>query len=93
VSAGGPVNGWMWHGTAPGAAAEGVSDEEDRARAAAEAWLRANPGGTALLEQAWLADITVTLDPRWEAVPSGARLASRCLPDGRVTWARGAWQR
>jgi hypothetical protein len=87
------VNGWMWHGTAPRAAAAGVTDDEDRAKASAGAWLRANPGGTAVIEQAWLPDITVTLDPRWEAVPLGTRLAARCLPDGRVTWALGACQR
>ena len=52
------ISGWAWEGTAPGATGCGVSDKEDRARLAAEAWLKANPGATAVLDTARLADGT-----------------------------------
>ena len=42
--------GWAWEGTTNGSAGCGVSDDEDRAREAAEAWLQANPQGTAVLQ-------------------------------------------
>ena len=42
---GGPVIGWAWEGTADGSAGCGVSDDEDRARLAAEAWLRPTRAG------------------------------------------------
>ena len=78
------MNGWEWTGTAPGATGTGVSDDEDKARAAAEDWLRANPGGTAVLGPAWLDIDLRALWATWR--PYGQRERSKRLPDGRITW-------
>ena len=80
------ISGWAWEGTAPGATGCGVSDKEDKARLAAEAWLAANPGAVAVLGTARLADGTTTLSAWWTGVGQGRR--SRRLRDGRITWAR-----
>jgi hypothetical protein len=80
------VIGWEWEGTAEGSAGCGVSDDEDRAREAAEAWLRANPRGTAVLGAARLADGTTTLSAYWAR--SGRERRSRRLRSGRIVWAR-----
>jgi hypothetical protein len=80
------VIGWTWEGAADGGAARGVSDDEDRAREAAEAWLRANPGATAVLSRAHLADGTTTLSAFWAR--TGHPRQSRRGRDGRITWAR-----
>jgi hypothetical protein len=80
------ITGWAWEGTAPGAAGCGVSDKEDKARLAAEAWLRAHPGATAVLDTARLADGTTTLSAYWAR--AGLARRSRLLRDGRIIWAR-----
>ena len=80
------MNGWEWEGTAAGSAGCGVSDDEDRAREAAEAWLKANPQGTAVLSAARLADGTTTLSAYWAR--AGRARRSRRLRDGRIAWAR-----
>ena len=80
------VNGWTWDGTAPAAAGCGVSDAEDRARQAAEAWLSANPHGTAVLSTARLDDGPTALSAHWAS--TGRARRSRRLPDGRIMWAR-----
>ncbi len=85
------IAGWAWEATAPGIAACGVSDREDRARQAAEAWLRANPGAVAVLGTARLADGTTTLSAYW--AQDGQARRSRRLRDGRITWARVPAQR
>jgi hypothetical protein len=85
------ISGWAWEGTAPGATGCGVSDKEDRARLAAEAWLKANPGATAVLDTARLADGTTTLSAYWAR--DGQARRSRRLRDGRITWARIPAQR
>ena len=78
--------GWTWEGAAKNSAGCGVSDDEDRAREAAEAWLRANPHGDAVLSAAWLADGTTTLSAYWAR--TGCVRQSRRLRDGRIVWAR-----
>jgi hypothetical protein len=78
--------GWTWDGTADGGAARGLSDDETRARDAAEAWLRANPGATAVLTRAHLADGATTLSAFW--VRTGHPKQSRRLHNGRITWVR-----
>lgn len=78
--------GWEWEAAAEGSAGCGVSDDEDRARQAAEAWLKANPRGKAVLGAAWLEDGTTTLSAYW-AMAGRARRARR-LRDGRIVWAR-----
>jgi hypothetical protein len=80
------VIGWTWEGAAYGRAGCGLSDDEDRAREAAEAWLRANPGATAVLGTARLADGTTTLSAWWAR--EGCARRSRRLRDGRIVWAR-----
>lgn len=85
------ITGWAWEGVAPGAAACGVSGDEDRARLAAETWLTANPGATAVLGTARLADGTTTLSAYWAG--DGRPRRSRRLRDGRITWARIPAQR
>jgi MoaA/NifB/PqqE/SkfB family radical SAM enzyme len=85
------ISGWAWEGTAPGAAGCGVSDEEDRARQAAEKWLTDHPGAVAVLGTARLADGTTTLSAWWDRVGQVRR--SRRLRDGRITWARIPVQR
>jgi hypothetical protein len=75
---GGPVIGWAWEGATDGSAGCGVSDDEDRAREAAEAWLQANPQGTAVLGVA-------RLSAYWGKVVGARR--SRRLGDGRIVWA------
>jgi hypothetical protein len=80
------ISGWAWEGTAPGAAACGVSDREGNARRAAEEWLTDHPDGTAVLDSARLADGTATLSAWW--APGGQAQRSRRLRDGRITWAR-----
>jgi ABC-type sugar transport system substrate-binding protein len=80
------VIGWEWEGAAAGRAGCGVSDDEDRARKAAEAWLNANPQGTAVLSAAWLADGATTLSAYWAR--TGRARRSQRLEDGRIVWAR-----
>jgi hypothetical protein len=80
------MNGWEWEGAAAGSAGCGVSDDEDRAREAAEAWLMANPRGTAVLGAARLADGTTTLSAYWAR--AGRARRARRLRDGRIVWAR-----
>jgi hypothetical protein len=80
------VIGWMWDATAKRSAGCGVSDDQDRARLAAEAWLKANPGGTAVLGTARLTDGTTTLSAYW--AKDGHARQSRRLRDGRIVWAR-----
>jgi hypothetical protein len=80
--------GWEWDGTAPGAAVTGVSDDKDRARRHAEAWLADHPFGRVLLGQAWLYRGPDVLEPRWAPCEHGERLTSRRLRDGRIAWAR-----
>jgi len=80
------ISAWAWEGAAPGAAACGVSDDEDRAREAAEKWLADHPGAVAVLNRARLADGTASLSAWWARVGQARR--SRRLPDGRITWAR-----
>jgi hypothetical protein len=80
------VIGWEWEGVTAVSAGCGVSDDEDRAREAAEAWLRANPRGTAVLGTARLADGTTTLSAYWAR--DGCARRSRRLRDGRIVWAR-----
>lgn len=76
--------GWQWEGAAPGVAACGVSDDEERARGAAEAWLAAHPGGTALLGRTRLDDDPRALSASWR--PIGARESARRLPGAQVAW-------
>lgn len=78
--------GWQWDAAAPGASGHGVAGEEDRAREAAEAWLRANPAGTALLGLAVLSGDQRALSASWR--PFGEQERSRRLPGGRITWGR-----
>jgi len=85
------IAGWAWEGTAPGAAGCGVSDKEDGARLAAEAWLRAHPGAVAVLDTARLADGVATLSAYW--FRDGRPRRSRRMRDGRITWARIPAQR
>jgi hypothetical protein len=80
------VIGWAWEGTAEGRAGCGVSDDEDRAQEAAEAWLMASQHGTALLGQAYLSDDMRALSASWR--PVGEQKRARRLPDGRIAWAR-----
>jgi hypothetical protein len=80
------VIGWEWEGAAEGSAGCGVSDDEDRAREAAEAWLKANPRGTAVLGAARLEDGTRSLSAYWAI--AGLARRSRRLGDGRIVWAR-----
>ena len=80
------MNGWAWDGAAEGSAGCGVSDDEDRAREAAEAWLTANPHGTAVLGTARLNDGPTTLSVHWTS--TGRARRSRRQRDGRITWAR-----
>jgi len=77
---------WEWEAAAEGVTGCGVSDDEDRARKAAEAWLRANPEGTAVLGAARLAVGTTTLSAYWAR--AGRARRSRRLRDGRIVWAR-----
>lgn len=78
--------GWAWDGVAPGVTGCGVSDDEERARRAAEAWLAANPGGTALLGLARLDVGLRVLSSSWE--PAGRQRRSRRLRGGRIGWER-----
>lgn len=79
------MNGWEWEGTtAAGNAGCGVSDDEDRARRSAEAWLSANPGATAVLGPARLQDGATTLSAYWARY--GRSRQSRRLRDGRIAW-------
>jgi hypothetical protein len=80
------VIGSAWEGAADGSAGCGVSDDEDRAREAAEAWLKAHPGATAVLDTARLTDGTTTLSSYW--AKDGLAKQSRRLPDGRIVWVR-----
>ena len=80
------VIGWEWEGAAPGSAGCGVSDDQDRAREAAEAWLKANPRGRAVLGPARLEDGTASLSAYW--ITAGLARRSRRLRDGRIAWAR-----
>ena len=78
--------GWQWEGAAAGSTGCGVSDDEGRAREAAEAWLKANPQGKAVLGAARLEDGMTTLSAYWAT--AGLARRSRRLRGGRITWAR-----
>ena len=78
--------GWEWEAAAEGSAGCGISDDEDRAREAAEVWLKANPQGTGVLRAARLTDGTTTLSAYWSR--AGLARRSRRLRDGRIVWAR-----
>lgn len=78
--------GWQWEGAAPGVTGCGLSGDEERARRAAEAWLAANPAGTAQFGLACLSDDLRALSASWR--PFGERRRSRRLPGGRITWGR-----
>jgi hypothetical protein len=80
------VIGWEWEAAAAGSAGCGVSDDQDRAREAAEAWLKANPHATAVLGAARLEDGTTSLSAYWAR--AGVARRSRRLRDGRIAWAR-----
>lgn len=80
------MNGYVWDATADGAAGCGVSDDEDRARKAAEEWLKANPDGTAILSPARLTDGTAALSSHWDTVGRAKR--SRRVGGGRIVWTR-----
>ena len=73
------MTGWEWEGAAKDSAGCGVSDNETRARQAAEAWLKANPQGTVVLGPMPLAVYRVK---------GGCAERSRRLQDGRIVWAR-----
>jgi hypothetical protein len=53
---------------------------------AAEAWLKAHPAATAVIDTARLADGSRTLSAYW--VKDGCARRSRRLRDGRIIWAR-----
>jgi len=80
------VIGWAWDGAAGSAAGCGVSDDEGRARQAAEEWLLANPGAVAELSRATLADGATCLSAYWAR--TGHPKRSRRHRNGRITWAR-----
>jgi hypothetical protein len=76
---------WAWEARARGQGGSGVSGSAEQARRAAGKWMRANGATAALLEQVRLA-IDAGLDAGYER--TGATLAGRLHPSGRVTWTR-----
>jgi hypothetical protein len=79
------ISGWEWDGTAGEVTVSGLTGNRDKAVRDAEDWLRANPGGTAVLAPAVLADGSRTLHAFWLR---GASLRARRMRDGRIVWAR-----
>ncbi len=75
---------WTWDAFAPGRSGGGASDDEQRARQAAEAWMRANQAETASLDQVRLALGSGSLLTHYER--TGIRLAAERHRNGRITW-------
>ena len=76
---------WSWDASVPGRSGGGACHDEQQARRAAEAWMRANRAGTASLDQVRLALGSGNLLTHYER--TGIRLAARRHRNGRITWA------
>jgi hypothetical protein len=77
---------WSWDASAPGRGGGGACRDEQAARRAAEAWMRANNRAeTASVEQVRLSLGSGNLLTHYER--TGTRLAARRHRNGRITWA------
>ena len=76
---------WTWDASAPGAGGSGVCDDEDQARRAASAWMRAHGAAAGVAREVRLAVGARTLLPHHE--PTGVALRARRGRDGWVRWA------
>jgi hypothetical protein len=76
---------WTWDASAPGTGGSGVCGDEDQARRAASAWMRAHGAAAGVATQVRLALGAQTLMAGHE--PTGVTLRARRCPDGQVRWA------
>ena len=80
-----PVFVFLWDATAPAGSGGGVSDDQARARTAAEAWMRAHgPGSAAQMQKALAMIGTRDLDDCYQ--PMGHGWTAHRHADGRITW-------
>ena len=75
---------FLWDVPVPGGTARGITDDDTRARQAAEAWLRAG-ADSARVERATLRHGGAWLTDGYQRTGSGWTARIR---DGRITWAR-----
>ncbi len=76
---------FLWDATGPAGSGGGVSDDQARAQAAAETWMRAHgPGSTAQMQKARTLISTRDLDACCQPVGPGRTVHRHA--DGRITW-------
>jgi hypothetical protein len=78
-----PVIVWLWDASSPGRNARGVTDDDARARQAAEAWMGRSHASGARVEKALIVLASATLSPAYERTGEGWAGEHR---DGRITW-------
>lgn len=75
---------WLWDASVPARCGRGVTDDEERARRAAETWLRSGDAGGARVEKALTVLGCVTLTVAYERTGEG--WAAQRGRDGQITW-------
>jgi hypothetical protein len=71
---------WIWDSSAPGAEGCGVSDAEDAAKAAAEAWMRQHAAAAAVAAPVRLDVVDLAY------VPAGRPLEAVRHGNNQITW-------
>jgi hypothetical protein len=75
---------WLWEASGPTRSGRGITDDETRARQAAEAWIRAGHASAARVEKAHAALGIESLTS--EYVRTGHGWVARRRSDGRIAW-------
>jgi hypothetical protein len=75
---------WLWDATGPIRSSRGITDDEARARQAAEAWIQGGHANTARVEKALAALGIESLTS--EYARTGHGWVARRRSDGRIAW-------
>jgi hypothetical protein len=75
---------WLWEASGPTRNGRGITDDEARARQAAEAWIRGGHTNAARVERALAALGVESLTS--EYVRTGHGWVARSRDDGRIAW-------
>jgi hypothetical protein len=75
---------WLWDASIPARSGRGVTDDETRARQAAEAWMCSGNAGGVRVEKAFTVLGNATLTVGYERTGEG--WAAQRDPGGRITW-------
>jgi hypothetical protein len=76
---------WLWDADGPDRAVRGVTDDEERARQAAESWIVSGQAGAAQVERAQFVTGFAALTAHYKRTGHGWT-ARRARDDGIVTW-------